>query len=509
MGQWKPGMVVLAGIVALTACADEPTAPPAPERPASMSVDLDAPAATSEAFAITDRHLVVFNGNRVPKGFAQSVARVGGEVERTFEEFGAAIVSGLDGNAAVELGKARGIAIVEPEIAVELPKPTIESQAIPADALPASPTVPSAAFFFPRQWNMRAIGADDAWAAGHLGSPDVTVAILDTGVDYLNPDLVGLVDLSRSASMLTTYLVNVADEGEEPILVEYTENDSVAKYFPTRHPVTDLHFHGTHVSATVASNGFVAAGVTSRTTLIGVKVCGYLIACPTSAIVAGIEHAVENGADVINMSLGGLFQKKASPGFVATINRTFNYAHRNGVTVVVAAGNAATDLDHEIVPIEDEDGNVVDGHFPSLYAVYCDTPHNLCVSATGPTAAASVNGPWENVDAPAPYTNFGRSAISFAAPGGSTGGAVWAGCSTSSLVFPICQTGAFVLGASGTSMASPHTAGLAALMVAQHGKKPSKVRSAIQNATDDLGQSGTDPFYGKGRINVARAVGLN
>lgn len=509
MGQRKLGTLALAGVVALTACADEPTAPPTSDRTPSTSVAPAASVASSEAPRTTDRHLVVFREKRVPGGFAASVARLGGDLDRTFDEFGAAIVSGLDGGAAAELEKIRQVAIVEPEIVLAVPNPMIASRAAPADALPSSPSDPSAAFFFARQWNMHAIDADDAWAAGHLGSSDVTVAILDTGVDYLYPDLQGRVDLSRSVSMLTTYLVNVADPGDPPDFVAYTENDTVAKYFPARHPVTDLHVHGTHVSATVASNGLVAAGVTSRTTLIGVKVCGYLIGCPGGAVVGGIEHAVENGADVINLSLGGLFQAKAAPGLVATINRVFDYANRNGVTVVVAAGNDAADLDRGLVPVEDEDGNVVDGHFPSLYGQFCDTPHNVCVAATGPTSAASVDGPWTDVDAPAPYTNFGRSAIEVAAPGGSTGGVVWAACSSSSLILPVCQTGTFILGMAGTSMASPHAAGLAALMVARHGRNPGRVRSALRGAADDLGQPGTDPFYGKGRINVARAVGVN
>src|SRR5690606_35557739 len=142
---------------------------------------------------------------------------------------------------------------------------------------------------------------------------------------------------------------------------------------------------------------FVAAGVTSRTTLMGVKVCSVVSGfCPGSAIFAGIEHAVENGADIINMSLGGAFLKSSNPGFVSAINRLFNYAHRNGVTVVVAAGNESADLVHDFYPNTDD----VLTHFPSLYTTYCDTPHNICVSATGPNAGAPATGPWPEPDAP-------------------------------------------------------------------------------------------------------------
>jgi len=57
-------------------------------------------------------------------------------------------------------------------------------------------------------------------------------------------------------------------------------------------------------------------------------------------------------------------------------------------------------------------------HDGNAYKTYCSTPATVCVAATGPTAQGSVNGPWTNPDAPATYTNFGRSAINVAAPGG-------------------------------------------------------------------------------------------
>ena len=84
---------------------------------------------------------------------------------------------------------------------------------------------------------------------------------------------------------------------------------------------------------------------------------------------------------------------------------------------------------------------------------------------------------------------------------------MWAACSTFSLVFPVCQTGAFVLGASGTSAASPNAAGVAALIAEDVGRDPARIRTRLQQTADDLGTPGTDPFYGKGRINAARAVG--
>jgi subtilisin family serine protease len=71
----------------------------------------------------------------------------------------------------------------------------------------------------------------------------------------------------------------------------------------------------------------------------------------------------------------------------------------------------------------------------------------------------------------------------------------------------VCATGNYILGMNGTSMATPHVTGLAALLVEDLGRNPGQIRARIQQSADDLGQPGTDPYYGKGRINVGQAVG--
>ncbi|MBA2292017.1 MAG: S8 family serine peptidase [Gemmatimonadales bacterium] len=448
----------------LLGCADEnPVAPEsAPSFVPQASVSVDA--------ASLDRHLVLFNGRGVPESFAADVAGLGGSVVYSHAS-GIAFVSGLSEPAAADLAKRSGVAEVMADEAVEL-LPVNGVQVEAADATPASPATPSLAFFYPRQWHLRAVGANQAWAAGRRGSSAVTVAILDTGIDYLLPDLVGRVDLSRSASFVPN----------DDLLVQAN--------FPGRHPVTDLHYHGTHVAATVTSNALVAAGVTSGVTLIGVKVLGANGSSFAGSVIAGVLFAVDNGADVINMSLGGGFSKAGNGRSVGFINRVFNEANREEVTVVVAAGNESADLNRN--------GNT--------FKSYCDAPNVICVSATGPTSRASLIGPWANIDAFAAYSNFG-SAIGVAAPGGNTGGSVIAGCAKTSLTFRICATGNFVLNSNGTSMASPHVAALAALLV-EDGLKPSQIRARIRQSADDLGAPGTDPYYGSGRINIPQALGL-
>jgi subtilisin family serine protease len=434
----------------------------------------------ADAAADAGRYLVAFR-NAPPADFGARVAALGGTVELVNAEAGLATVSGLTAAASEQLRAGSGIddVLADEESSIDLPVGEAVTSEVPADAasllsVEASPANPAAAFFFARQWDYRAIGADVAWAAGALGSPDVTVAILDTGIDYTHADLAGRVDLSRSHSFIPS------------------DDAIVAAAFPGANPIADLQYHGTHVAATVSSNAVAAAGMTSRVRLIGVKVLSRTGSGPTSAVLNGVLWAADHGADVINMSLTTSFTRPGQGRFVSLLNRVMHYATRKGALVVVAAGNEALDLDHA-------------GNF---YQAYCDNPAVVCVSATGPTGAVSINGPYTNVDAPASYTNFGRSAITFAAPGGQAV-AVTAACSRFSLALPVCRTGTFVVGLNGTSQATPHVSGLAALLVERIGHgRPSQVRAAIQHGADDLGQPGTDPFYGKGRINVPAALGM-
>jgi len=425
---------------------------------------------TAKAGAEADSYLFLLKGKKLD-AFTDAVADAGGRVIFAHDKVGFAFASGLSGSAASQLGARSDVAEMTADVSFLLDLPFDPET---AEMSVQSPDAPADAFFYPRQWHFPAIEADKAWAAGFLGSEDVTVAILDTGIDYENPDLAGRVDLSRSISFLPE------------------EDELVRLFFPDKNVITDLQYHGTHVAATVASNGFVGAGLTSKTTLTGIRVCRIDRSCSFGAIISGVLFAADTGADIANLSLGGAFSKAGNGRFVGFINKVFNYAKSKKMTVVVSAGNSASDLD--------ANGNV--------YSTYCDSPNTICVSATGPTGAETLNGPFFEVDAPAFYTNFGRSAITVAAPGGNAL-PVWAACSQTSVVIPICQTGAFILGLSGTSMAAPHVSGVAALLVAEYGRNPGRIKTAIQNAADDLGQPGTDKFYGKGRLNVATAVGLN
>ena len=453
------------------------------------------------------RHIVSFS-RQIPADFAAQVEQLGGKVLWTSQGSGLAAVRGLSVSAATALAGKPSIAAVDADVLLSLEMPKLSGVDASGVAGAQSADNPAGAVRFARQWNMKAVQADAAWARGFLGSSSVSIFMLDSGIDYLHADLVGRVDLNRSVDLLGTFDTQLADGS----IVPFTESDTVAKYFPGRFAFTDLFFHGTHTGATVSSNAVRAAGITSGTTLVAVKVCGYINECPFSSILNGIIYASLSGADVVNMSLGGGFVKAGNGRFVGLLNKVFNFARSRGVTVVVSAGNSAANLDH--------DGNI--------YFTFCDTPSVICVSATGPLADANATnpnpnlartGPFTSVDAPSYFTNFGRSAISVGAPGGNSSFGpplprpagrdvfVWAACSQTSLLIGCFSSPFFIVGAQGTSMSAPHVTGTAALLIPILGRNPGQIKARIQKTADNVAGNGTTPFYGKGRLNVARAVG--
>lgn len=423
-------VALCASIVLFTACAGDRA--PTATAPTALS-QLSSAAALS---ASNGKHLVHFSGDAIPTGFAARIAALGATVDAAYDGVGIAVVNGLSSEAASQLASVPGVSSVDPDNVFQfLDNPSGITTTDATSVVIASPGNPTTAAFYAFQWNLRAIGADAAWAAGYRGSAAVKVAILDTGIDYLHPDLNDRVDLANSASFVPS------------------DDAIVAALFPGRHPSTDLHFHGTHVAATVSSNALITAGVSSMTTLMSVKVIGASGAGTVSGFLGGVVFAVDHGADVINMSLGvrDLLSRKEKEvkDFQRVVDRVFGYAHKKGVTLIAAAGNESQNLDTK-----------------QTFKGYCSSTYVTCVSATGPTAQASNAGPWTNIDAFANYSNFGVKDVDVAAPGGNGSTPVWGPCSTSSVVIPVCRSALLVLGLQGTSQAAPHAAGAAALILA-------------------------------------------
>lgn len=446
----------------LTACGEPLTTP------LTDSGEVALTGAASTVVTPDGRYIVTFDSS-MPADFADRVADLGGTIDFS-HPVGLAIVDDIDDAGATALAGGPGVAAVASDrVFQQEPVQGMVTEA--AGASTASPDDPGSAFFIARQWNLPAVDADGAWIKGRFGSPSVTVAIIDSGIDYMHADLQGLVDLSRSVSFIPS------------------DDALVDAFFPGRNHVTDLRFHGTHVAATVSSNAFAAAGITSKTTLMAVKSCDVNGSCPFSAVLLGVLHAVDNGADVINMSLGGAFPKAGNRDAIDIIKQVFRYARDNRVTVVVAAGNSSTDM------------TVDRANFHS----YCDAPATICVSALGPTSGGNT-GPWPDVDTFADYSNFGDKHIDLSAPGGTGAAFVTGACSTTSLVIPVCQTGTFVVGLAGTSMAAPHVSGLAALLTEDFGRRRGRIFRTMRRNGEDLGAPGRDDFYGYAKINVFRSI---
>jgi subtilisin family serine protease len=473
---------------ALAACADHATAPETRSLTPSARSDAAAVAPTNGTY------LVLARASGFSRSFASQVAALGGRIRAQHDGAGFAVVTGLTPAGASALSAVGGVSEVDADAIVTLAQPVstvVADAAAVAGHRAATPDIdPASAILFSWQWNMVDISAPRAWAAGKLGSKGVTVAIIDTGIDYDALDLDGLVDLSRSVSFSAS------------------DDSLTAKFFPDRNRITDYNGHGTNVATQVSSNAIAFAGVTAKTTLMGVKVLGANGSGSTGDVLNGILWAADHGADVANLSLGGSFARAGNGRLIGIITRVLNYARSKGVVVVVAAGNDGTDLDHNR------------GEFNA----YCDLSHVICVSAVGPET------PTGSLDVPAFYTNFGR-AVDVAGPGGNQAPVpvtarwpwgidnaswVWSLCSKTLIdgiesgapVLP-CADGLTIIGAIGTSQATPHVSGLAALLVAKYGKNnPGLIRLLVEASADDLGRRGKDPFYGRGRINVATALGV-
>ncbi|MEU8299612.1 S8 family serine peptidase [Micromonospora sp. NPDC048909] len=285
-------------------------------------------------------------------------------------------------------------------------------------------------------------GAPEAWKAGWTGT-GVKVGVIDTGVDQTHPDLVGRV--------------------------------AAAENFTADPDTLDRVGHGTHVASTIAGTAAASQGrykgMAPGATLYSAKVC-VEEGCPESAILAGMTWAAQQGVKVANMSLGGPDSPETDPIEAAVADLT----HRYGVLFVVAAGNSGEAGESTV----DSPGSVTEALTVGA------------VTKTGELAEFSGRGP-----------RAGDAGIKpdVTAPGV---GILAARSSTSDL-WPDDANPQYT-SMNGTSMATPHVAGAAAILSQQHPDwTPERIKSTLMAAAKP---SATIGVYeqGAGFLDVARAI---
>ncbi len=437
------------------------------------------PNATSSS-AGSERYLVVLAGVQGETGFAAT-----GTAAAVNAAVGAA-----GGTVSNDLSKQIGVVVVESSAASFAAALSSSSlvETVGADkkfrGLPNGGPEQTADPLESPQWDMLQIRAPQAHNF-QAGSRSVDVGILDSGIDGRHPDFLvdgkgSNVDCARGRNSVS-FLPSGPGVGNPD-------------------PCTDNQFHGTHVAGTVAAqaNGIGVVGVAPNVTLVPVKVCDASGYCYVSAVVDGITYAGDIKLDVINMSFfvdDDAFQTStefkcnsdpAQRAFRQSVERAIKYARGRGVVPVAALGNSDEDL-----------GNPSAANPADCDVVPAETEGVIGVSSLGAQSQK------------ASYSNYGVPANDVAAPGGS---GTTGDCTTT--ILSTLPAGAYGC-IQGTSMASPHAAGLAALIVTQFGKlgkngdvelAPSTVESIMERSAIDIGQAGYDTCFGNGRIDALRAV---
>jgi serine protease len=337
---------------------------------------------------------------------------------------------------------------------VEIAEPDFQMQLSPYDFLPPAvargvepghdgyPDDPQYKF----QWHLNQIGMPKAWPLADGNG--VIVAVIDTGVAYEDYKSFHLLPDLKGISFVEPY--------------NFVANNIHAD---------DDHGHGSHVTGTIAqvtNNGIGVAGIARNVRIMPLKVLSASGSGSVGGIADAIRYAADHGAKVINMSLGGAFPS-------AVLKKAVAYAHGKGVTVVCAAGNESR-------------GKV---GYPAAY------PGAVAVSATQFDESITF------------YSNYGKD-IDIAAPGGNTrvdqnGDGKPDGVLQNTIALGD-PTSDDYYAYMGTSMASPHVAGVAALVVGEGVTDPDRVERVLKDSARKPASGYSAEKYGAGILDAPAAV---
>ena len=358
--------------------------------------------------------------------------------------------------------------------------------------------------FYELQWHMDLIRMPQAWDINPGAGADVTVAVIDSGVTAVNRTITfPLFDGRAIVPMAVPFAINPDLDA-----ARFTQPRDFV-FYGSGEPVLDMVGHGTHVAGTVlqsTNNNLGLAGVAYQARLMPLKACiGYWElqierssagipgfvdprddgGCPDDAVIAALRFAADNGARVINVSLGGT---EPSPAYIDALR----YAVSRGAFVAMAAGNGY------------EEGNFTS--YPASYAPQVEGAVSVgAVGRSSRRAHYSQTGPWLDVVAPGGDDE----------DGGFQGLVYQTGLDAEDFdPFTVVRPrfDRYVIEPNmGTSMAAPHVAGVAALLYAQGVTNPAAIEAALKRFAVDLGAPGRDNEYGAGLIDARatlRGLGL-
>jgi subtilisin family serine protease len=401
-----------------------------------------------------------------------AITQNGGTVYATYDAIGVIVAHSTATDFADKLRGVEGVQKAGATRTTDLPA-AIANPAIP-------PAVPEATTAQPEidRADMTQIGADRAWAK-NPGSKAITVGVLDTGVDDQHPDLKANFDASKSASCA------------------YGKTDTRPGAW---RPIAE---HGTHVAGTIAGakNGLGMVGVAPGVKVSSIRVAeaGTELFFPENTVCA-FMFAADKGVSVTNNSyytdpwLYNCPTDKDQDAIAEAVRRSVAYSDSKGVVNVAAAGNENDDLANKTAdPTSPDDSTPTDRAVTNdCISLPTELPNVVVVASVDPTSAKS------------PFSNFGENKINLAAPG--------------QAVYSTVPGGGYKL-LDGTSMASPHVAGVAALLRSVDPKlNPAQVRARLAQQANDLacppaasgqcsGSAGNNSYYGEGLVDAAEAVG--